>query len=250
MSSNVPPGYGYPGDGSGQQPPYPPQGNPYGQPYPPQPAQGNPYGQQPPQPNPYGSPQTPPPADQYGYPQTPPPADQYGYPQTPPPAAGYGQQPPGGYGQPSYGAPAGPGLPGTPVLASAGDRLLARLIDVAVLLIPVIVLYVIVASVNTFLYYVVMAALVTAYEGAMLSTQNGQTVGKKAMKLYVVNLADGQPVVGGTAWSRAAAYGLPQLVPCLGTLYSVLDVLWQLWDKPNQQCLHDKAAKTVVIKAS
>jgi hypothetical protein len=29
-----------------------------------------------------------------------------------------------------------------------------------------------------------------------------------------------------------------------------LDGLWQLWDKPYQQTLHDKAAKTVVIKVS
>ena len=29
---------------------------------------------------------------------------------------------------------------------------------------------------------------------------------------------------------------------------SYVDGLWQLWDKPYQQTLHDKAAKTVVIK--
>jgi hypothetical protein len=27
-----------------------------------------------------------------------------------------------------------------------------------------------------------------------------------------------------------------------------VDGLWQLWDKPFQQCLHDKAAGTVVVK--
>jgi hypothetical protein len=26
--------------------------------------------------------------------------------------------------------------------------------------------------------------------------------------------------------------------------------LWQLWDKPYQQTLHDKAAQTVVVKVS
>jgi len=27
-----------------------------------------------------------------------------------------------------------------------------------------------------------------------------------------------------------------------------VDGLWQLWDKPFQQCLHDKAAGTVGVK--
>jgi hypothetical protein len=27
-----------------------------------------------------------------------------------------------------------------------------------------------------------------------------------------------------------------------------IDGLWQLWDKPYQQCLHDKFARTVVVK--
>jgi hypothetical protein len=28
----------------------------------------------------------------------------------------------------------------------------------------------------------------------------------------------------------------------------LLDPLWCLWDKPYRQCLHDKPAKTVVVK--
>ena len=30
--------------------------------------------------------------------------------------------------------------------------------------------------------------------------------------------------------------------------FSYLDGLWQLWDKPFLQTLHDKAAQTVVVK--
>ena len=29
----------------------------------------------------------------------------------------------------------------------------------------------------------------------------------------------------------------------------VLDALWLLWDRPRRQCLHDKAAKTFVVRA-
>ena len=28
-----------------------------------------------------------------------------------------------------------------------------------------------------------------------------------------------------------------------------LDGLWQLWDQPYRQCLHDKFAQTVVVKS-
>ena len=31
---------------------------------------------------------------------------------------------------------------------------------------------------------------------------------------------------------------------------TTLDGLWQLWDKPCQQCLHDKFAGTVVVKVA
>ena len=30
--------------------------------------------------------------------------------------------------------------------------------------------------------------------------------------------------------------------------FNLIDVLWLLWDKPYRQCLHDKFAKTVVVK--
>jgi hypothetical protein len=30
----------------------------------------------------------------------------------------------------------------------------------------------------------------------------------------------------------------------------LIDGFWQLWDKPFQQTLHDKAAQTVVVKVS
>ncbi|MDH6109983.1 putative RDD family membrane protein YckC [Kitasatospora sp. MAP12-15] len=243
MSNNQPPGYGYPSDPQnpyGQQPPQgvPPQ-NPYGQ---------NPYGQQPPAGPPQGpyDPQQPPP---YGYPQDAQAQQPYAYPQGAP-----GQQP---YGQPLFGQSAGPAWLGAPsqyggpgrTMASAGDRFLARLIDLAVLIIPIfLVEFVIFASLGTIVAGIIGTLLVFGYEAAMLLTQNQQTIGKKAMKLRVVSLEHGGRPVDNQLWTRAAVYGLPQAVYCLGSLFSLLDSLWLLWDKPFQQCLHDKAAKTVVVK--
>jgi uncharacterized RDD family membrane protein YckC len=215
-----------------------------------------PLGQEPstgPQQNPYDK-------NVYGPPQ--PPADPYGQAAAGP--AGYGPPPQGPYSQPqgaAYGqqypqwlsAPNAYGVapvPGTRQLAGSGDRFLARLIDAAVLLVPFILLYVIVASVSTLLYSVATAAVVLGYEAAMLLTQGGQTLGKKAMKIRVVSLAHGGRPTDAEIWARAGVYAGPQAVYCLGSLFSLLNVLWHLWDKPYQQCLHDKAAKTVVVKES
>lgn len=213
MSSNTPPGYGPP-----QEP------NPYGQ---------NPYGQQPP-------------ASGYGYPQgqQQPPAPGYGYPQ--------GQQP--GYGAPQGGWPGWlgttpPGVPPTPgvrVLASFGERFLARLIDWAILLIPS---YIVMSIAGLSLIYSVMiGVLYFAYDAALMLTQHGQTVGKKVMKLRVVSVEHGGRPADNAFWIRAAVWGGPLAVYCLGDLFAILNGLWQLWDKPLQQSLSDKAAKTVVVK--
>ncbi|GAA1242506.1 hypothetical protein GCM10009665_36610 [Kitasatospora nipponensis] len=250
MSTNQPPGYGYPSD---PQNPYG-QNNPYGQPG----QQGAPGPGVPPQPG-YGQPQ-----DAYGYPQQPQPQqppygqqapgygqpgqEQYGYPQQP--QQPYAQQP--GYGQlpPWLSEPAyGQHVPGTRTLASPGDRFLARLIDAAVLLIPVILVWTVVtAAAGYFVASILIGAIYAGYDALMLLTQNQQTVGKKAMKLRVVSLAHGGRPTDNELFVRAAVYGGPLVVYCLGNLFYLVNVLFPLWDKPFQQALHDKAAKTVVVK--
>ncbi|MFD0264457.1 RDD family protein [Kitasatospora indigofera] len=278
MSTQNPPGYGYPSDPN----------NPYGQtPYGRQPPAPGPYGQQPPAPGPYGPPPAQDPYDKtgqpYGYPQQPPPptgGPGYGAPQPPYGAEqpAYGQQPYGGqpgygqqpygqqpYGQPGYGQPpgpqqawpqwlappaqyGGPPAPGSRTLASAGDRFLARLIDSAVLLVPYLVLGLLLESTGSILLYLVLGLVGFGYEIVMLLTQHGQTVGKKAMRIRVVALQHGGRPADNALWTRAALYGLPSAVYCLGSLFALVNVLWQLWDKPFQQCLHDKPAGTVVVK--
>ncbi|BAJ27907.1 MULTISPECIES: RDD family protein [Kitasatospora] len=143
-------------------------------------------------------------------------------------------------------APGYPPAPGSRVLASPGDRLLARLIDAAVLIVPFIVVAVI--SLGSLLYYVLAAVVLVAYEGGMLLTQHGQTVGKKVMKLRVVSAATGGRPTDNELWTRAGIYGVPVLVPYVGGLFSLVNTLSLLWDKPLQQCFHDKGAKTVVVK--
>ncbi len=96
-----------------------------------------------------------------------------------------------------------------------------------------------------------------AYEFLMLK-QRGQTVGKIVMGIKVVPVG-GTLDAGGlgtdVAIKRAGVlWGPPQLlqwvplVSWIGSIFYLVNVLWQFWDKPLQQCLHDKAANTIVVK--
>jgi uncharacterized RDD family membrane protein YckC len=145
-------------------------------------------------------------------------------------------------------------------LAGFGRRFLARAVDTAVLL----AFDVLVASgvlrgsmrhpddasygrqvlvgVLTFLLYF-------AYEGAMTAAR-GQTLGKMAVRIRAARLVDGA-VPGAAGWRRAAVYALPGVLSAfvIGPLFWLVNALWCTWDRPYRQCLHDKAADTVVVVA-
>ncbi|WP_329105107.1 RDD family protein [Micromonospora sp. NBC_01699] len=176
-----------------------------------------------------------------------------------------------------------PGFPTPPPVSPAGqplaefsDRFLAGLVDYGiyfltslVLTVPVMIFYVtrtlpamfetapdgatlepdfVAALVPLFLLQfalvVVLLTLVYVYHVEMMF-RSGQTLGKRIMKIRVVPLDPQATLTRAAAAKRylvqfVAATFLPGL--------SYLDGLWQLWDKPYQQCLHDKAARTVVVK--
>lgn len=167
-------------------------------------------------------------------------------------------------------------------LASFGDRLLAWLIDTAVASVVSLVLFMPVFLVlwwrmltemtrtnpdgtlvepdpGTFLtefflpillfqagLFVVLLGLYWLYHVEYLK-RGGQTLGKKVMKLRVVPLDPAGTLdrrMAGRRW--LVQYLACSLVPGM----SYADGLWQLWDKPWQQCLHDKFAGTVVVKVA
>ncbi|RSM63824.1 RDD family protein [Actinoplanes sp. ATCC 53533] len=77
--------------------------------------------------------------------------------------------------------------------------------------------------------------------------RGGQTVGKKAMKIRVIPFEPGAMLTRAMAAKRyLIEFPCGIFVPFL----SYVDGFWQLWDKPYQQTLHDKFAKTVVIKVA
>ena len=77
----------------------------------------------------------------------------------------------------------------------------------------------------------------------------GQTIGKRVMGTKVVTADTRSPISGQAACGRAAVYALVPAVPSVGGLFALVNESWLLWD-PRRQCLHDKAARTVVVKTS
>jgi uncharacterized RDD family membrane protein YckC len=84
------------------------------------------------------------------------------------------------------------------------------------------------------------------YTVELLVRWNGQTPGKRIMKIRVIQIQPGVRLTRGVAAKRFLVTLAGAFVPLL----PLLDGLWQLWDKPLRQCLHDKAAETVVVKIS
>lgn len=175
---------------------------------------------------------------------------------------------------PGYGPPV-PTAPNGAPLAEFWERLVAYLVDSlimsAVTLIPVgiggFILFSrffdqmnIAAQTNTepdlsgfIVAYVIFILCISAlqvlvafcYE-ALYQSRTGQTVGKRIMKIRV-ECVDGEPLTFGPALRRWLVQSPVTLVV---PFFAWLDGLWQLWDKPFRQCLHDKVAKTVVVKAN
>jgi uncharacterized RDD family membrane protein YckC len=205
-------------------------------------------------------------------------------PQPPQQWPGYGQPAPYGHpghpGYPAYPAYRPPPPPavsptGQP-LASFGDRLLAYFVDMAifvgaamVLAVPVALIFLLLVipratdvqpdgtvaepEFATFFlplilvelgYVVLLFAAHYLYSVEYLK-RTGQTVGKRVMKIRVVPLEPGATLDRAMAGKRF----LVQFVAgAFLPFFSYLDGFWQLWDKPYQQCLHDKFAKTAVVK--
>jgi uncharacterized RDD family membrane protein YckC len=195
-----------------------------------QPPPGNPYDNPPPAGSPYGG-------GPYG---------------SPPPGGGgggpYGGGPPGGRGE-------GPDpLQGMAPLAPAGKRVLARVIDIIVVLVPAGLLDWAAGGVHgsdwsagrSAIGGVFTAGLGFLYEWYMTKS-TGQTLGKKAMGLRAASLEDGSVPSTNACAARAAILWLPAF--CCSCFWFLLIGITVLFDRPYKQGLHEKAARTVVVTA-
>lgn len=202
----------------------------------------------------------------------------------PPPGSGYPPPPGDPYGQPPHPGGQGPaqgmfykgsqyGLPwsGPGSLAGQWARLAARLIDAICLLpvtIPVFVLMFTTHAVGTvqvttasgttvhtfsilnwglfILFSAIDVVAYIAYE-AILIQMAGRTVGKIAMGMRIVTIANPQQTVSPSQGAkRLAVWTVPQLVPFAGGIWGLVNLAFCLGDS-GRQCLHDKAVKTLVV---
>jgi uncharacterized RDD family membrane protein YckC len=164
---------------------------------------------------------------------------------------GYGQQPPGYGPPPGYGQPQpGPGGPqgygygyGYGQQAAYGGffpRLGAVLLDGLIIGIPARLVGAVLGSTALGSLLQLVAAL--AYVAILEGGPTGQTLGRKAVGLRVVDADTGQPGIGpGRAIGRYFAKILSGLPIFLG-------FFWMLWD-PKKQTWHDKLVNSIVVRA-
>lgn len=185
----------------------------------------------------------------------------------PPPPSGspddspYGREPPPYAGDPFGGGPYGTDpLAGMPPLADGGKRVLARLIDLVVVLALVLLLswafglVRFTADADNADYddslgtSAIALVLLMAYD-IYFTVKNGQTPGKQLMKLRTANLDDGSTPTWQNSLLRAAVLWIP-FAFCCACIWLAIAGGWSFFDKPYRQGIHDKAAKTVVVSTA
>ena len=77
--------------------------------------------------------------------------------------------------------------------------------------------------------------------------ENGQTIAKKILGIKVVRTDGSAASIGRIFWLRNVVNSLLAAIPLIGFLYSIVEVLFIFGD--SRQCLHDKLADTIVVKA-
>jgi uncharacterized RDD family membrane protein YckC len=73
----------------------------------------------------------------------------------------------------------------------------------------------------------------------------GRTLGKRAVGLRVRSLAG----AGDVTWRQSIIrWSVVAVGWSICSVLLVVDFLWPLWDKPARQAVHDKGARTIVVK--
>ena len=123
--------------------------------------------------------------------------------------------------------------------AGFGTRLLALIVDWLVFVIPVIVVFVLFKPAVAYLITIVAYI---AYYVILQGGPSGQTVGKRALHIRVVDFNTGGPIGYGRAFVR-------YLVESILSGIFFLGYLWMLWDR-EKQTWQDKASSSVVVPES
>lgn len=122
--------------------------------------------------------------------------------------------------------------------ATFGARLVAFLIDTIAVGIVSLLLRALLGTAGSGLGIIAGLAYYAYFEGS----PSGQTPGKRAMNIRVIDYLTGGPIDVGRALIR-------YLARILSGLAFLLGYFWMLWD-PEKQTWHDKLANTVVVPTS
>jgi uncharacterized RDD family membrane protein YckC len=145
------------------------------------------------------------------------------------------QPPPGGEFQAPATTPAPTGRASGP-RAGFWRRFGAYLLDSLMLAVPVVILVLITSQA---VGNIASIALALAYFSYFEGGPTGQTIGKRALGIRVIDFKVGGPIGYGRGFLRTVGRYLSALIIFLG-------YLWMLWD-PEKQTWHDKIAGTVVV---
>jgi uncharacterized RDD family membrane protein YckC len=81
----------------------------------------------------------------------------------------------------------------------------------------------------------------------VLVARNGQTIGKRLIGIKVVRSNGEKASFWRIFLLRNVVNAIPSLIPFVGYVYGLVDTLFIFTE--SRQCLHDKIADTVVVKA-
>jgi uncharacterized RDD family membrane protein YckC len=161
-----------------------------------------------------------------------------------------------------------PGLFGQMRYAEWIDRVLAALIDGALNVAVMIVLFIIFGTLTAasagvggddnplpggilcigMLITMISVFGLGIFNKIYLVSKRGSSIGQGVMKLKVVDATGNIPPMGTLLIRLLVQVGM-SFVPFLSIFLVLLDVLWPLWDE-QKQTLHDKAAGTFVVKTA
>jgi uncharacterized RDD family membrane protein YckC len=154
---------------------------------------------------------------------------------------------------PAYGL----GAAQTDLLATIGRRVGARLLDGVIVGLPLTILVFAVSdvdqaksTVHTPLWAQVFAAAVAAVYEVALIRLRGQTVGKRILGIKVARITDGVVPDWTASVVRYLLPVLPLLVPIPGIFVLSLVIYLAAVVDPLRRGWHDRAAGTIVVKAS
>jgi len=101
---------------------------------------------------------------------------------------------------------------------------------------------------DNLLWLTVLWLAVTLVYSTVLVALTGATVGKRLLKIKVVNRLDGSPVSWSYAAVRALVPTVAGLIPVIGFALNIA-VYVRAFFHPLRQGLHDAAAGTVVVRS-